>query len=156
MSSRHAAVLALFTSLALALMACGDKTKPQHHSTLLEVIDVNGPVVKITRGCQTDMPEEIVRWRDDETMEIATYGSVTNTGDLIQRTLDKAKHPTAYQTLFVIDFLDIQIDTNQAKWTLHGVSDSIRGEGPDIESGYDSTCKLVVTKRGKELTPGSH
>lgn len=28
---------------------------------------------------------QIVQWRDDETREIATYGSVTNPGDLIQR-----------------------------------------------------------------------
>jgi hypothetical protein len=37
---------------------------------------------------------------------------------------------------------------------LHGISDS-RGNGTDFESGYDSTCELSVTKRGKELNPSS-
>lgn len=150
MNPRHAAALVLFASLYL--IACTDKPGPRHHSTLLEVIDVKGTCYEDHVLKPDGYAGQIVRWRDDETNQTSTYGSVTNTSDLITRTLDRVKHPTVYQTPFMVDFWDVRIDTSQPKWVLHGVSDSDRAK--DSESGYDSTCELFVIKRGKELYPG--
>lgn len=155
MNPRHAVALALFASLPFALMACSDKPKPQPHYTLLEVIDVKGTCHEDHVHQSDGYAGQIVRWRNDETKQIATYGSVTNTGDLIQRDFDEVKHPTVYQTPYMVDFSDIRIDTNQPKWLLHGISDADRGKGEDYESGYDSTCELAVMKRGTELHPAS-
>jgi hypothetical protein len=92
---------------------------------------------------------QIVRWRDDQTKQVLINGSVTNTGDLIQRDFDEVNHPTVYHTPFIVDFEDIRTDTNQPKWRLQGISVSTRGQGN--EQGCDSTCALAVIKRGKEL-----
>jgi hypothetical protein len=153
MTFRHATSLALFASFSFALMACSNKPKPQHHYTLLEVIDVKGTCYEDHVRQSDGYAGQIVRWSDDETKQIATYGSVTNTGDLVDRVLAEAKHPTVYQTPFIVEFEDIRIDTNQPKWTLHGISDTKHGEGD--EQGYDSTCELAVTKRGRELPYGA-
>jgi hypothetical protein len=153
MNHRCAATLALFA--CLSLIACNGKPAPQHHFTLLEVIDVKGTCYEDHARKPDGYAGQIVRWQDDETKQVATYGSVTNTGDLIRRAFDKANHPTVYQTPFMVDFSDIRIDTNQPKWMLHGISDSDRGEGEDYESGYDSTCELAVLKRGRELPYGA-
>jgi len=151
MNLHHAAALASFACFSLPFLACSDKPKPEHHYTLLEVIDVKGTCSEDHVRQSDGYAGQIVRWRDDETKQVATYGSVTNTGDMIQRIEEKVKHPTVYQTPFMIDFSDIQTDTTQPKWMLHGVSDSDHGKEEDYESGYDSTCELVVVKRGREL-----
>ena len=146
-----AATLALFASLPLALMAC-NKPEPQHHYTLLEVIDVKGTCYEDHVRQSDNYAGQIVRWQDDETKQVSTYGSVTNTADLVQRTFDQVKHPTVYYTPFIVEFLDIRIDTSQPRWTLHGVSGSNR---ENDGQGYDSTCELSVIRRGKELEQGS-
>jgi len=53
-----------------------------------------------------------------------------------------------YHTPSVVSFLEmeIDIDTNQPNWILHGVSD--RGEN---SQRYDSTCEVEVVKRGTEF-----
>ncbi len=157
MNPCHAAALALFTSLSLYLTACGDKAKSQHHYTLLEVIDVKGTCYEDHVRKPDGYAGQIVRWRDEQTKQVATYGSVTNTGDWSQRIFDEVQHPTVYQTPFMIYFWDIRIDTSQTKWSLHGVSEPDRGNGESLsfESGYDSTCDLVVVKRGRELPYGA-
>jgi hypothetical protein len=64
--------------------------------------------------------------------------------------LDEVNHPTVYHTPRQLSFLEIDIDTDQPKWTLHGVSD--RGEIPENAiQGYNSTCELEVVKRGTEI-----
>jgi hypothetical protein len=64
--------------------------------------------------------------------------------------LDEVNHPTVYRTPRQLSFLEIDIDTDQPKWTLHGVSDG--GESPeDAIQGYNSTCELEVLKRGTEI-----
>jgi len=134
-------------------MACSDKPKPQHHYTLLEVIDVKGTCHENHVQQSDGYAGQIVRWRDDDTKLAATYGYVTNTGNLVDRAFDEAKHPTVYHTPFMVNFSGVLIDTNQPKWILHGTSVTDRVE--DVEQGYDSTCELVVTRRGKELHTSS-
>jgi hypothetical protein len=69
--------------------------------------------------------------------------------------IDEVTHPTAYHTPQSLQFLGIDIDTDQPKWVLHGVSD--RGEDPgEPIRGYDSTCDLDVVKRGMELSDVGH
>jgi hypothetical protein len=85
-------------------MACSDKPKAQHHYTLLEVIDVKGTCHEDQVRQSDGYAGQIVRWRNDETKQIATYGSVTNTGDMSRRIEDKVIHPTVYQTPFMVDF----------------------------------------------------
>ena len=62
--------------------------------------------------------------------------------------MEEAKHPTAYYAPYNLSFDQIDIDTSQPNWVLHGVSD--RGEA-ESSYGYDSTCKLAVVKRGLEV-----
>ena len=160
MNPRHAAALALVLFASLSFIAsCAGNPKPEHHNTLLEVIDVTGTCHEDHTNQWDGYAGQIVRWRDDETKQVLTYGSVMNTSEMnpngmARRALDEASHPNAYQTPDSIDFSDIRLDTNQPKWTLHGISDS-RSNGTDFESGYNSTCELSVTKRGKELNPSS-
>ena len=139
-------------ALSLLLVACSNKPAPKHHSTLLEVIDVKGICYEDHVRKPDGYAGQIVRWQDDETKQVSIYGFVKNTGNLVDRVLDETHHPTAYHTPFIVPFSDIQTDTNQSKLMLHGVSDSNHGEGD--EQGYDSTCEVVVTKRGRELHPG--
>lgn len=46
----------------------------------------------------------------------------------------------------MIEFPELDIDTDQPKWVIHGVSD--RGKNAQ---GYDSTCNVDVVKRGMEV-----
>ena len=50
-----------------------------------------------------------------------------------------------------IEFSEIAIDTRQPAWVLHGISDLGSPEEPT--TGYNSTCKLEVIKRGMENIP---
>jgi hypothetical protein len=60
--------------------------------------------------------------------------------------IDEAAHPTVYHTAPMIEFPELDIDTDQPKWVIHGVSD--RGKNAQ---GYDSTCNVDVVKRGMEV-----
>ncbi len=80
---------------------------------MLEVIDVKGTCYEDHVRKADGYTGQIVRWQDYETKQVSTYGYVRNTGDLVDRVLDQTRHPTAYQTPFIIQFLDIQIDTNE-------------------------------------------
>jgi hypothetical protein len=149
MKPRHAPVLALLATLSL--VACNNKPEPRPRYTLLEVIDVKGSCYEDHVRKPDDYAGQIVRWRNNQAKQVSTYGTVTNTGNLVDRALDEARHPTVYHTPFIIRFSDIRIDTNQPRWTLHGISVS---EREDEDRGYDSTCELAVIKRGTELHPG--
>jgi hypothetical protein len=138
-------IVASAAIFSVALTTC-QSHKPETHYTLLEVIDVKGTCHEDHVNQSDSYAGQIVRWRNDSTKQISTYGSVTNTGDLVRRTIEGVKHPTKYQTPFSIEFMDIQFETNLPKWELHGTSWREEG-GP----GYDTTCELVVVKRGKEL-----
>jgi hypothetical protein len=86
------------------------------------------------------------------TVKISTYGFLYKKGNLADHILDEVNHPFVYHTPQQLSFLEIDIDTGQPKWTLHGVSD--RGESPDDPiQGYNSTCDLEVVKRGMEIQP---
>ena len=65
--------------------------------------------------------------------------------------MDEAKHPTQYQPPFIVEFMDIQIDTATDHWVLHGVSDSKNSDEDNDLDGYDTTCELDVVSRGTEL-----
>jgi hypothetical protein len=150
MNSRHAAALALLA--ILSLVACNNRPEPQPHYTLLEVIDVKGSCYEDHVRKPDSYAGQIVRWRNDQVKQVLTYGSVTNTGNLVARVSDEVRHPTVYHTPFMVRFSDIRIDTSQPRWTLHGVSES---DSEDENKGYDSTCEMTVVKRGTELHPGS-
>jgi hypothetical protein len=134
--------------LAISITACDDE-KPKNHHVLQEVIDVQGTCWENHVGQRDSYAGHIVRWQTVETGKILTYGFVSMAFSA-QRSIDEATHPTVYHMPSMVSFTDIDVDTNQPNWVLHGVSD--RGEDSEGNSqGYDSTCELDVVKRGKEL-----
>jgi hypothetical protein len=135
-------------ALSVVLSACDENSAKKLSYTQLEVIQVKGACHE-DHTQQTDVYEgEITRSRNDETREVLTSGSVTSTRDISERVLEEVDHPTKYQPPFIVEFMDTQVDTNQPKLILHGVSVSDRG---DDEQGYDTTCELTVVKRDKKL-----
>ncbi len=132
------------THRASPLVACDDN-RPKEHHTLLEVINVKGACYEDHVRQPADYAGQIVRWQTDETKIISTYGFVSQSWTAAQA-MDEAVHPSVYHTPIIVQLMEIDIDTNAPQWTIHGVSD--RGEN---EHGYNSTCELDVTKRGKEL-----
>jgi hypothetical protein len=138
-------VLALPSMLSLA--AC-DEEKPEN--VLKEAIDVEGTCSEDHVKQRDDYSGQIVRWQSVKTGKILTYGFLFKKGSVTDHILDEVNHPTVYHTPRQLSFLEIDIDTDQPKWTLHGVSD--RGETPeDAIQGYNSTCELEVVKRGTEI-----
>lgn len=143
---RRAGQFSSLVILSLLSVSCGED-KPKNHYSLKEVIDLEGTCSEDHATASAKYEGQVVRWQTDETGELSTYGSVTRAGDIVQRVVDEATHPTAYHPPFMISFDHITIDTSAAAWSLHGVSDS-KG---DIARGFDSTCELKVVKRGTEL-----
>ncbi len=133
--------------IVISFMNAGcDDSKPKPKNTLKEVIDVRGTCWE-NHVLQKDIyAGQIVRWQAADTGKILTYGSVT-IPSYTERLLDEVTHPTVYHMPFVISFDQIDIDTEQPRWTIHGVSD--RGENTQ---GYDSTCEVEVVKRGTDLS----
>jgi hypothetical protein len=134
--------------VALSITITGCEEEPKNPFVLREVIDVQGTCFEDHVRQFGDYAGQIVRWESKETGKVHTYGFLMNTGDFYQRTLDEVTHPAAYHLPFMISFASIEIDTNQPKWVLHGVS--TRGEET---KGYNSTCDLQVVKRGMEIRP---
>lgn len=145
----------------------------EQHDTLLEVIDVEGTCAEDDVGQADSYAGQIVRWKMAETGKISTYGFVTAT-NINSNITERVEHPSGYHTPDRVAFgvaellfrgwrkpsasarqppaddslqaLEIDIDTNQPEWTLHGVSD--HGE---YQQGFRTTCQLKVTKRGTEI-----
>jgi hypothetical protein len=145
--------LFLLVALSIAITAC-DEEKPKNHYVLKEVVDVQGTCSEDHVGQRDEYAGQIVRWQTVETGEVLTYGFVVKKGDFVQQTFDEVTHPTAYHTPENLQFSEIDIDTDQPKWVLHGVSN--RGEEGEPIKGYDSTCDLDVVKRGMELPDVGH
>ena len=144
-------IVILAAALPVALSAC-ESEKPKTPSTLLEVIRVAGTCHEDHVDQSDGYAGEIVRWRNDDTKVVSTYGHVISTTGMGKRAIESAQHPTKYQAPFIVEFRGIQIDTNQPKWTIHGVSLGREvGSDGEIEQGYDTTCELAVIKRGKEF-----
>jgi hypothetical protein len=140
--------------LSIAITAC-DESKPKSQYALKEVIDVQGTCSEDHVKLRDNYAGQIVRWQAVDTGEVSTYGFLSKEGDLAQHVIDEVTHPTVYHTPEMISFLEIDIDTNQPKWVLHGVSDRGGESSDSLISGYDSTCELEVVKRGMEIrTPG--
>jgi hypothetical protein len=138
--------------LALSFTVTGCNEEPENPYVLREVIDVQGTCFEDHVRQPDSYAGQIVRWESKETGKMHTYGSIINAGDFFQRTLDKVTNPTVYHTSFMISFENIDIDTSQPKWLLHGVS--VRRDSPEQpNAGYDSTCDLEVVKRGMEIRP---
>jgi hypothetical protein len=135
----------IFVALSFALMGCDEET-PNNQYVLKEAIHVKGICSENHVGQPDSYAGQIVRWQTKETEQVLTYGSLMRTR-WQQRAIDEAMHPTAYHAPFVISFTQIDIDTNQPKWVLHGVS--VRGDGGS--DGYDSTCEVEVVERGGKL-----
>jgi hypothetical protein len=136
------AVLAVIWILSTSTTKSDDKPK----SALLEVIDVQGVCWEDHVGKRDNYAGQIVRWQKLDTKQITAYGFVNN-GFSVERSLDEAKHPTTYHTPFMIELTNIDVDTDQPKWEVHGVSD----HGAN-QQGYDSTCQLDVVKRGDKVS----
>jgi hypothetical protein len=101
---------------------------------------------------------QIVRWQAIDTGKIDTYGFVFKEGDVTKQIFDEVAQPHVYHTPNSISLLEIDIDTDQPKWVLHGVSDRGKDASDDgedaldnLDSGYNSTCDLEVVKRGMEI-----
>jgi hypothetical protein len=138
-------VLALPAMVSLA--ACDEK-KPEN--VLKAAIEVQETCSEDHVGQRDGYAGQVVRWQMADTGKVFTYGFLSKKGNLADHILDEVKHPYAYHTPQQISFLEVDIDTDQPKWTLHGVSD--RGESPeDPIQGYNSTCDLEVVKRGMEI-----
>jgi hypothetical protein len=131
--------------VALTLTGCGKREEPKF--TLLEVIDVQGTCAEDHVGKQDQYSGQIVRWQSKETGKTIVYGTVAKPVKA-EAIMEEAKHPTAYYTPYSLSFDQIDFDTSQPKWVLHGVSD--RGEA-ESSYGYDSTCDLTVVTRGMEI-----
>jgi hypothetical protein len=130
-----------------SLAAC-DEEKPKN--VLKEAIDVQGSCSEDHVGQRDDYAGQIVRWQMADTGKSFRYGFLFKKGNLNDQILDEVTHPYVYHTPLQISFLEINIDTDEPKWTLHGVSD--RAESPeDSVQGYNSTCDLEVVKRGMEI-----
>jgi hypothetical protein len=136
----------LFIASITALTACDDN-KPKNHYSLREVIDVQGTCAEDHVGRQDRYAGEIVRWQTVETGAIDVYGSVTITADWTQRAFDRVRRPNVYQTPFMVSFWSIDVDTDQPRWVLHGISN----HGDDHSESYETTCQLEVVKRGSTL-----
>jgi hypothetical protein len=133
---------------AVFLLAGCDEEKPKN--VLKEAIDVQGNCREDHVQQSDEYAGQIVRRQMADTGKIAAYGFVSKKGDLADHVIDEVTHPNVYHTPQQISFFDIDIDTSQPKWTLHGVSD--RGTSPeDAIQGYNSTCSLEVVKRGMEI-----
>jgi hypothetical protein len=134
-----------FLVLHSLLVAGCDDGKPKEQQTLKEVIDVQGTCWEVHVGQRDSYAGQIVRWQVDG--KILTYGFVSIPFSA-ERAIDEATHPTVYHTPPMVSFEEIEMDTDQPRWVLKGVSD--RGEN---SQGYDAMCELEVVKRGTKL-PG--
>jgi len=112
---------------------------------LIEAIDVQGECWEDHVGQRDKYAGQIVRWQSVATGTISTYGFLFRPF-LAEGAVDEVTHPTVYHTAPIMEFPEIDIDTDQPKWVIHGASD--RGEN---EQGYDSTCNVDVVKRCMEL-----
>ena len=112
---------------------------------LKEVISLQGTCSEDHANRKDTYVGSIVRWQTVATGRIRTYGYVALPFSA-ERATDEASHPTVYHPPNSISFDQIDIDTNQPNWQLHGVS--VHGENGE---GLNSTCELVVTKRGMDI-----
>jgi hypothetical protein len=143
----------MLVALSVVVTACDEK-KPENRYVLKEVIDVQGMCSEDHVGRRDDYAGEIVRWQAVDTGKMLTYGFVFKKGDSAQHIVDEVTHPTVYHTPDIISLEEIDVDTAEPKWVLHGVSDrSTEKESSDSSAikGYDSTCNLEVVKRGMEI-----
>jgi len=112
-------LLACVRVLSITMSGC-DEGKPKSHYVLKEVIDVQGTCLENHVGQRDSYAGHIVHWQTVETGEMLTYGFVSIAFSP-ERAIDEATHPTVYHMPSMISFSDIDIDTNQPKWVLHGV-----------------------------------
>jgi hypothetical protein len=146
----HVTLGALF-ALSVISTSCSEE-KAENHHVLKEVIDVRGSCWEDHVGQRDSYAGQIVRWQATDTGKVLTYGFLFKEGNQFDQALEEAQHPTAYHTPQTLKFVPIQIDTDQPKWVLHGISQ--RGEDSDGQAtGYDSTCNLDVIGRGTEIRP---
>jgi hypothetical protein len=144
---RHTLLLVAFS---VAITACGEKEAKKPY-VLKEVIDVQGMCSEDHVGQRDNYAGQIVRWESVDTGKIFTYGFLAKTGDLAQHILEEVTHSTVYHTPESLSFLEIDIDTSQPKWVLHGVSDRGENSSEGRTSGYNSTCDLEVVRRGMDI-----
>jgi hypothetical protein len=137
----------IFAALPFVLMGCGEE-QPKNSFVLKEAIQVKGTCSEDHADKSDSYAGQIVRWQTVETGEVLTYGFVIRVGGP-QRILDEATHPNVYHTPSTISFTQIDIDTNQPKWALHGVS--VRGDDGSKSNGYNSTCEVEVLDRGSKV-----
>jgi hypothetical protein len=125
---------------------------PAPTKTVLEVISLRG-------ACKEDHVSEwsnytavIQPFRYNKKGSVMLAGVATATRDTMKSGMDEAQHPTVYHPPQIINFLPLEhVDPGQAHWTMHGVSD--RGDpDKDLHEGFDSTCEMDVTNRGKKPT----
>ena len=140
---RRLSLIVPCAALLVGIAACDDEQKAKPY-VLKEVIDVQGTCSEDHVGKRDNYVGQIVRWQVVATGEVLTYGFVAKKGDVTERIMDEVSHPTIYHTPEQIKFSDIDIDTSQTTWVLHGISESLHGTADDSGSsdepanGYDS------------------
>jgi hypothetical protein len=150
MKFRAFPVTALF-ALSVIITSCSEE-EPKNDSVLKEVIDVRGSCWEDHVGQHDTYEGQIVRWQKVETGKILTYGFLHREEKGLAQMVEEVQHPTAYHPPYSLEFVPIEIDTDQPKWVLHGISN--RGEDDKGRTvGYDSTCDLDVVGRGTEIRP---
>jgi len=139
-------VIALLVATWIVSTSITKNENQKPKSVLLEVINVPGVCWEDHVGKRENYAGQFVRWQNINTKDITTHGFVNN-GFSTERLMDEVQHPTAHHPPFMIEFMHIDIDTDQTKWQVHGISD--HGEN---KQGYDSTCQFDVVKRGDTIS----
>jgi hypothetical protein len=136
----------LVTFMALMAMLNSSIAWAENY-VLREVIELQGTCWENHAGQRDSYAGQVVRWQRVGDGTDYTYG-VVYTEFSVQRTLNEVTHRTEYHMPSMVSFTQIDIDTSQPKWVLHGIS-----AGGENSQGYDTTCEVDVVKRGMEL-PG--
>jgi hypothetical protein len=130
---------------AVALTACSNE-ETKSPPVFKEAIRIKGTCSEDHVSRPDSYAGLIVRWQIAGTEEVSTYGSLMRLQQQ-QQILAEAFQPNAYHPPFMISFRQIDVDTSQTTWVLHGLSD--RGE--DGSQGYYSTCNVEVVERSNKL-----
>ena len=130
---------------AIALTACSNE-ETKSPWVLKEAIRIKGTCSEDHVSRPDSYAGQVVRWQIAGTGEVSTYGSVSIMR-MQQHTMAEVMQPNAYHPPFMISFQQIEVDTSQPRWVLHGLSE--RGE--DGSKGYYSTCNVEVVERSNKL-----
>jgi hypothetical protein len=146
LSSQSSVLLTAAVFPALVLTSC-DADKPQNHEQLKEVIDVQGTCAG-DQAAADHYSGKIYRWQKAETGKVAAYGVLFKTPNSASDA-NEGPQPADRRTPRKVSFAQIDIDTDQPRWTLRGVSDSsdVAGAIQQPLKRDDTACEVEVVSR---------